>query len=200
MTRKPLKKLLALALCAGLMGGIALAQDEGANDAEPEAVAAAEHFNANLMASLHSQPELSRFADLLTRAGLDARLNDGGTYTVFALTNSAVAELAELYDLDSLSDFELTSITHSFILDGTVTPEDLAGLEETDSMGGYTYAVSADGSTITVDEAKLDTADAIVTDSGVIYVLNKPFKQVSDYLNGLPAQRIDSSTDNDSAD
>lgn len=188
MNRKLLNTTLALALGASVIAGGAFAQENGNSDNAQDAPAAeSADFNANLMASLKAQPELTRFAELLERAGLNHRLNDGGSYTLLALSNAAMTELNELHDMDTFGDFELQSVTHAFILDGAITPEELAGLDEVDSLTGYTYEVeTADGVT-TVDGVRVDTAEVIVTDNGVIYTLEEPLEQVNDYVQGLPA-------------
>jgi len=187
MFKKQTTTLLTLALAGALIITPAFAQEEN-DSAADEAAAEAQEFEANVMASLHSQPELNRFSELLTKAGLDGRLNDGGDYTIFALDNAGMTELDELYPADDLSTFELLSVSHSFVLEGAVTPTELSGLEEVDSLGGYTYEVTADGDTITIDGADVDVAEAITADNGVIYVLSEPFTQISEYLEGLPAK------------
>jgi len=188
MNRKLLNTTLALALGASVIAGGAFAQENGSSESAPEAPAAeTAEFNANLMASLKAQPELTRFAELLERAGLNHRLNDGGSYTLLALSNAAMTELNELHDMATFGDFELQSVTHAFILDGAITPEELAGLDEIDSLTGYTYKVETTDGVTTVDGVRIDTAEVIVTDNGVIYTLEEPLEQVNDYVQGLPA-------------
>lgn len=180
--------IMALTLGAGLLAGSVLAQDDGDEAERPATpVTETEQFNANLMASLHAQPELTKFSEMLERAGLNHRLNDGGSYTLFALTNGAMSKLDELHDASTFSDFELQSIVHSFILDGAILPDELGAAGETDSLSGYTYTVDETDGLITVDGVAVNAEEVIVTENGVIYVLSKPFKQVTEYVEGLPA-------------
>ena len=184
MNRKVVSRLLALSLSASLVAGSAFAQNEPPVE-EPTSVEASE-FQANLMASLGAHAELSDFAQLLTDAGMDARLNDGESYTLFVPNNTALEALNNSVDMTAFGEFELQSLAHALIVSGAITPDILTQMESIETLGGTSFTVSASGDAVEVDGVTVNIADAIVTDNGVIYVVSEVFGQVADLTASLP--------------
>lgn len=183
MSRNIAKKLLALSLSTALITGIAFAQEEEPPVEQPMGAVESTEAVANLMASLSAQPDLSSFAQLLTDAGLDAQLHDGESYTLFAPTNSA---LAEVEGIDTLGQPELAAIAGALVSSGAIAPDALATSGTVATLGGTSYEVVAEGDSITVDGVAIDLMGAIVTDNGVIYVLDEVFPGASDIASALP--------------
>ena len=184
MNRNIAKKLLALSLSTALITGIAFAQEEEAPvNEEPMGAVESTEAAANLMASLSAQPDLSSFAQLLMDAGLEAQLHDGGAYTLFAPTNAA---LADVEGLDTLGQPELAAVASALVSSGALAPDALATSSTVTTLDGSSYEVVAEGESITVDGVAIDTMSAIVTDNGVIYVLDEVFPGASDIASALP--------------
>ncbi|MBD2609545.1 fasciclin domain-containing protein [Scytonema hofmannii FACHB-248] len=100
-------------------------------------------------------------------------LNTPGSYTVFAPTDEAFAKLPE-GTLDALlQDIpKLKKIVAYHLAFGDVRSDDLAQIEEADTVEGSVLAIeSADGK-IKVNDANVVKTD-ILTDNGVIHVIDQ---------------------------
>ncbi|MBW4610976.1 MAG: fasciclin domain-containing protein [Hassallia sp. WJT32-NPBG1] len=100
-------------------------------------------------------------------------LNTPGSYTVFAPTDEAFAKLPE-GTLDALlQDIpKLKKIVAYHLAFGDVRSDDLAQLEEAETVEGSVLAIeSADGK-IKVNDANVLKTD-ILTDNGVIHVIDQ---------------------------
>jgi transforming growth factor-beta-induced protein len=104
-------------------------------------------------------------AGALTDAGLVAALQGEGPFTVFAPTDDAFGELAEVPTGDALENVLLYHVVSGAIGSGDLT----AGNVET--LSGQNVAVSVDGG-VTVNDANVTTAN-ILTRNGVIHVIDK---------------------------
>ncbi|MGI2904499.1 fasciclin domain-containing protein [Tolypothrix sp. VBCCA 56010] len=100
-------------------------------------------------------------------------LNTPGSYTVFAPTDEAFAKLPE-GTLDALlQDIpKLKKIVAYHVSFGDVRSDDLAQIEEAETVEGSVLAIeSADGK-IKVNDANVLKTD-IITDNGVIHVIDQ---------------------------
>ncbi|MBE9168504.1 fasciclin domain-containing protein [Pleurocapsales cyanobacterium LEGE 06147] len=104
-------------------------------------------------------------------AKVEEILEGSGPFTVFAPTDEAFAKLPE-GTLDSLlqNELKLKRLVSYHITFGDVRAEDLAQIEEAETVEGSILAIdSSDG--ITVNNAKVLQSD-ILTDNGVIHVID----------------------------
>ncbi|MBW4559831.1 MAG: fasciclin domain-containing protein [Mojavia pulchra JT2-VF2] len=105
-------------------------------------------------------------------AGLTEILKSPGSLTIFAPTDEAFAKLPE-GSLDSLlQDIpKLKKIVTYHVAPGDVRSDDLAQIEEAETLEGSILAIeSADGA-IKVNDANVLTTD-ILADNGVIHVID----------------------------
>lgn len=173
-----MKKLLTAALLGFLLvAGIVSAQSEPVN---PDAA-------ANLMATLRSKPEFNSFVRLLDRTNLVAMLDDGGSHTVFAPTNEALAEQFDALDELDDSSFDLLRFVRSFIVDEQLTADELIDLTNVNTLEDADLAVTledrANGETasavhettdIEIDGIALGSAPFLAT-NGIIYPIDELF-------------------------
>lgn len=103
----------------------------------------------------------------------DEILNTPGSYTVFAPTDEAFAKLPEGTIEALLQDIpKLKKIVAYHLAFGDVRSDDLAQIEEAETVEGSVLAIeSADGK-IKVNDANVLKTD-ILTDNGVIHVIDQ---------------------------
>lgn len=186
------KKIVALLLGLLLAGGAAFAQDS--EPAEPEAPAAPEteatELQTNVMAAMRAEPTLSEFVRLLESENLVAVLNDGGSYTVFAVTNEALAELGDSLDVAAGEGMLLSDFLWSHITEGALTSDVLAEGTSVTVMSGHELAVAAGADGLTVDGVQLG-ATPLVTENGVVYIIDSVFPAAAASIETLPAGPVD---------
>jgi uncharacterized surface protein with fasciclin (FAS1) repeats len=128
-----------------------------------------------------ADPDLSTLLDALQRTGLDATLNDPGTYTVFAPTNaafdSAFAALGLTNGLDDLDNATLTNILLYHVLGQTVpSPAVPNGYVNTLATGpgsnSLSMLLSNTNGVMIQGSATVTTAD-IIASNGTIHKIDQ---------------------------
>ncbi|MGQ7791619.1 fasciclin domain-containing protein [Faunimonas sp. B44] len=119
--------------------------------------------------------QFKTLAAALEAAGLVATLKGDGPFTVFAPTDEAFAALPAGTVEDLLkpeNKDRLTAILTYHVVPGAVTSSDVAGLDRADTVNGKPLAISAEGGTVTVNDATVVSAD-VEASNGVIHVVDK---------------------------
>ncbi len=117
-------------------------------------------------------PLLTTLAKDLKTAGLTADLNTMHPITVFAPANSAFTKLTTAEMTMMHSQGELTKILKYHIVDGTVTPADLASGKPLTTLEGDTLKPAKMGSVYEVNNADVICGN-IHTANATVYVVNK---------------------------
>ena len=118
-----------------------------------------------------NNPALSTLVTAVDTAGLVETLNGAEDITVFAPTNDAFAALdpdtlqAALDDPKGL----LTDVLLNHVVDGRLSPDDLAGDHET--LGGGTITVEGSGEDFTVGEATVVCGN-VQTANATVYIID----------------------------
>jgi len=122
-------------------------------------------------AAMHN-PLLNSFAADVKTAGLTGDLNSMHAVTVFAPADSAFRKLpaAEMSMMHSTA--ELAKILKYHVVNGHVTPEELASGMELKTLEGSSLKASKMGSVYEVNNADVICGN-IQTANGTIYVINK---------------------------
>lgn len=129
---------------------------------------------ANLLAALASNPDLSTFSSLLSGVGGLDKLLPGGEGSLFVPTNSAFKDLGQSM-VDKLSDPSNTELAldalkgHSS--SSVLTPEQLSSSGSFMNQTGNSVNVSGEGKALKIGDA--DVQQAIKTDNGYLYIINK---------------------------
>ena len=113
-------------------------------------------------------------AAALQAAGLIETLKGPGPFTVFAPTDEAFAKLpagtVEML-LKPENKARLTRILTSHVVAGRVMAADAAKLTSAKAVSGDTLKIAAHGGGVTIDKAKVVTAD-VAASNGVIHVID----------------------------
>ena len=113
-------------------------------------------------------------AAALKAAGLIDTLKGAGPFTVFAPTDEAFAKLppgtVEML-LKPENKARLTRILTSHVVAGKVMAADAAKLTSAKAVSGDTLTIAAQGGGVTIDKAKVVTAD-VAASNGVIHVID----------------------------
>src|SRR5215475_6082407 len=117
-------------------------------------------------------PLLTTLARELKTAGLTADLNTMHPITVFAPANSAFAKLPTAEMTMMHRQGELTKILKYHVVDGTVTPADLARGKPLTTLEGDTLKPAKMGAVYEVNNADVICGN-IHTANATIYVINK---------------------------
>lgn len=106
-------------------------------------------------------------------ANLEDILKSPGPYTVFAPTDEAFTKLSEDATLDALLQdmTKLKRILTYHVAFGDVRAEDLAQIEEAETVEGSVLAVESSSGNIKVNDANVLQLD-ILADNGVIHVID----------------------------
>ncbi|MGB7961848.1 MAG: fasciclin domain-containing protein [Propionicimonas sp.] len=141
-------------------------ESASASSAMPEPGTIAEVASAN--------SEFSTLVAAVSAAGLVETLSGTGPYTVFAPTNSAFEALPEgLVEtlLKPENKEALTSILTYHVVPGEVTSDQIVP-GDVKTVEGSTLTISTDGGGVSVNDAKVTTAD-VDASNGVIHVIDK---------------------------
>lgn len=159
METKYMGKKSFIYLLAGLCFAFISCKDDWNNhfDADSSIVP-----DVSLMEMISKDPSLSKFAEILKLTGADSYLTSNQTYTVWAPTDEALANV-DMSDMD-----ELNRIVNNHIARYTSPTSTPAG-DVIYMLNGKTMAYSADGS---YNGAGLLQTD-IVTQNGVLHVIDK---------------------------
>jgi len=114
-------------------------------------------------------------------AGLAETLSANGTYTVFAPTDAAFAELPEGMVEDLLADptGDLTQILLYHVLGTKAMSSELTNGQMVTTLQGSDVEITIDGSNVYVNGAKVVQAD-IETDNGVVHVIDAVITPATD--------------------
>lgn len=117
---------------------------------------------------------LTRFATLMTAAGLNASLFTGGPYTTFAPTNTAVAtfETTGQLSMDRLAANVLANIFTSHLVPLTYSSAELAMRSVVSTEGKVDLTVTSTMGTLTVGGATLGTVRDQAASNGVLHTLD----------------------------
>ncbi len=130
----------------------------------------------NIVEAAVATPDLSILVSLLLKypAVVDALSDETGTFTVFAPTNAAFAELLGVIGQTSADDIPadvLLSVLQYHVLASEVYASNLAdGLTST-TLNGEDIMVAADGNSFTISGAAINTAD-VMTSNGVVHIMD----------------------------
>ena len=164
---------LGLALAAALAAPVALAAPSAANTAGSSAKAA--KASADIVDTAVAAGQFKTLAAALQAAGLVETLKGAGPFTVFAPTDAAFAALPA-GTVESLLKPEnreqLTAILTYHVVAGSYPAARVAGLDSAATVNGGSVDIQAEGGTVTVDGARVTTAD-IAASNGVIHVIDK---------------------------
>lgn len=118
-----------------------------------------------LMDVITGDNQLSEFAGIVTMAGLDKTLTDGGPFTVLAPTNAAIDKVpsATMTRLQQDPAGALANVVRLHVMNGTVTVEDLAKEDGScvETLGGM-VKITVDGKG---DDATVHYGSATVSDN-----------------------------------
>ena len=117
-------------------------------------------------------PLLTTLARELKAAGLTADLNTMHPITVFAPANSAFTKLSTAEMTMMHSQGELTKILKYHVVDGTITPADLARGKPLTTLEGDTLKPAKMGAVYEVNNADVICGN-IHTANATVYVINK---------------------------
>lgn len=140
------------------------------------------NLDANLNEAIANTAEISKFKELLTKTGYDKTLSESKTYTVFAPTNEALAQVDP-----SILD---TPEEVAFFVQNHIALTAFSSVRNGDvkiKMLSEKYLVFK-GSTI-IDDATIINADKYAS-NGVFHIVNKalsPKQNIWQYINGQAA-------------
>lgn len=150
-------KSAILAAAIGLAGGL------GAQAAEKDIVDTAVEAG-----------QFRTLAAALEAAGLVETLKGAGPFTVFAPTDDAFAKLpAGTVEtlLKPENKDQLTAILTYHVVPGKLMSQDVAGIDEAETVNGKMIDIEVDGSAVKVNAATVTQAD-IAASNGVIHVID----------------------------
>ena len=169
------------------------AQAEAATDTEAEVAAETEaEPTTNIAQALRASTEHTTLVSAMEQAGLAAELAGTRTFTVFAPTDSAFAQMMRPEDLDSLMQEEsrpfLRQMMSYFIVPGAYDIETL--VERAEAAGGQFTLPTLEGSVITVqlEGAEGQRAVRLTGESGAAYISEYDLAQSNGMvhvINGL---------------
>jgi uncharacterized surface protein with fasciclin (FAS1) repeats len=125
-----------------------------------------------VVAAASHNPLLTTLARDLKAAGLTADLNTMHPITVFAPANSAFTKLPTSEMTMMHSRGELTKILKYHVVDGTITPADLASGKPLTTLEGGTLKPAKMGAVYEVNNADVICGN-IRTANATVYVINK---------------------------
>ncbi len=154
MRKKPFLTVAALCCALALFAGACSKDDEAAEKKKAEATtttakedatttttaAPAEDADNTVVDVIVADNDLSQLAGLITEAGLDGALSEGGPFTILAPTNAAMNAVpaATLASLQQDPQGALANVLKLHVMSGNVTADDLADENGkcVDTLGG----------------------------------------------------------------
>jgi transforming growth factor-beta-induced protein len=116
------------------------------------------------------------FSTLLTAlnaAGLTAALEGDGPFTVFAPSDEAFAAIPDDVLADLISDTELlTAVLTYHVVPGLLRSSSVVNLSSAPTLNGKQMAISVEGGTVRVDNARVTAVDIEAT-NGIIHVIDQ---------------------------
>lgn len=133
----------------------------------------------DIVTLISNDPNLSTLAGLLATAGLTETLKGAGPFTVFAPTNDAFAALPA-GTLDGLTPEQVAEILKYHVVavklmaaDAVMLNGQTASTLAMDADGNpQTFTVTADGTSVMINDATVTTAD-VAGANGVVHVIDK---------------------------
>ena len=118
-----------------------------------------------------NNPLLSTLVTAVCEAGLGETLNSAKDITVFAPTNDAFAALDKATLDKAMADPKglLTTVLTNHVVEGRLTPEDLAGEHKT--LAGTTIKVEGSGEDFSIGEAKVICGN-VQTANATVYIVD----------------------------
>lgn len=155
----------------------------GCNKWKDHTAVTQQDLTQNLLQAVSSNPQLSKFREYVSKAGLDSVLQASKTFTVWAPTNTAIQALdpAVVNDPVKLKAFILNHIANQLYFTRDVTaPQRIA------MLGGKYNNFS----TIKFEEASLASTDRYVS-NGVLHTINgivNPLQNIWEFINATKTQ------------
>ena len=172
MSRTTSIRLLVAALALALAAPVALAAPAAGGDAPK---AAAPQAAGDLVDTAVAAGQFTTLATALEAAGLVDTLKGEGPFTVFAPTDAAFAALpAGTVEnlLKPENKAQLVALLTYHVVPGRVTASQVAGMSSATTVQGGEIAIAAADGAVSVDGARVVTADVMAT-NGVIHVVDK---------------------------
>lgn len=174
-----LKRTFLLAGCLlALAIGVSACGDDGeetTGGAATEQQGMTEPAGENIVEVAQETPDLSTLVKALTAAELVETLEEPGPYTVFAPTNAAFKALGS-ETLNSLlkpaNKDQLTEILTYHVVPGELTSSELSNGQKLKTVQGDSLTVRLSGGNVTVNGAKVVTAD-VEASNGVVHVIDE---------------------------
>ncbi|MDT0212977.1 fasciclin domain-containing protein [Rothia sp. ARF10] len=118
-----------------------------------------------------ANPLLSTLVSAVKEAGLVDTLNGAPELTVFAPTNDAFAKVPKATMDAAMADPKglLTKVLTNHVVEGKISPDQLAGDHKT--LGGGTITVAGSGEDFTVGEAKVACGN-VQTANATVYIID----------------------------
>ncbi|GGB80174.1 fasciclin [Knoellia flava TL1] len=118
-----------------------------------------------------ANPLLSTLVSAVKEAGLVDTLNGAPELTVFAPTNDAFAKVPKATLDAAMADPKglLTKVLTNHVVEGKISPDQLAGDHKT--LGGGTITVAGSGEDFTVGEAKVACGN-VQTANATVYIID----------------------------
>ncbi len=128
----------------------------------------------NIVENAANAPNLTTLVKAVTAAELGETLSGEGPFTVFAPTNDAFAKVDPKtieYLLDPKNIEELQSVLTYHVVPGALTSADLKDGDKLETVQGDEIEIGVKGNEITVNDAKVETAD-VIDSNGVSYIID----------------------------
>jgi transforming growth factor-beta-induced protein len=140
--------------------------------ASAEAEIESAEISSDIVDIAATDERFTTLAYLLESTGLTEALRNGETYTIFAPTDDAFAEIPE-ETLNQLMDDQdaLREVLLSHVVVGEVTSDEVVNLEKAKVASGETLRVKNGGDYVKVANAKVVEAD-IMAANGVIHAVD----------------------------
>jgi uncharacterized surface protein with fasciclin (FAS1) repeats len=123
-------------------------------------------------ATIASNPELSTLSGLISKAGLTAKLNGEGSFTVFAPNNEAFKAVpAKTMDEMAANPARLTQVLTYHVLASKAMSKDVKDGSVKTLQGGN-IALAKAGDFVTVEDAVVQIADINAT-NGVVHIVDR---------------------------
>ena len=121
-----------------------------------------------------NNPVLSTLVTAVTEAGLGETLNTAKDITVFAPTNDAFAALPKATLDAAMADPKglLTTVLTNHVVEGRLSPDQVAGEHKTLSGKSITVAGSGEEFTVTPGDAKVVCGN-VMTANATVYIIDK---------------------------
>jgi uncharacterized surface protein with fasciclin (FAS1) repeats len=170
-----MRYFIATILALGLMANTAFAHCGACGtekNHEHATKALAKNDLSSIMETAKSAGSFKTLLAAVEAAELKAALSGDGPFTVFAPTDEAFAALPEGTIESLLKDKEqLASILTYHVVDGSVKAEEVAKLDEAETLNGESVMVKIKDGEVMINNARVTTTD-IVCSNGVIHVID----------------------------